>query len=67
MKRYFNTLFFTLVPFVLAWICTYLIGSFINVSFDPALWTMEARAVMAGAGFVWGCALYGKLSMEGLV
>lgn len=67
MNRYFRTLFTTLVPFVVAWACCYLIGSFINVSFDPALWTMEARAVMAGAGFVWGCALYGKLMAEGLV
>jgi len=67
MKRYFNTLFFTLVPFVLGFAVCYLIGSFISVSFDPMLWTLETRGIMAFFGFTWGCALYCKLMMEGLV
>ena len=67
MQRYFNTLFFTLVPFVLGFFVCYLIGSFVSVSFDPMLWTVEARGMTALGGLAWGCALYCKLMFEGLV
>ena len=67
MKRYFNTLFLTLVPFALGFAVCYLIGSFVSVSFDPMLWTLETRSIMSLFGFVWGLALYAKLSIEELV
>lgn len=67
MKRYFNTLFFTLVPFALGFFVCYLIGSFVNVSFDPVAWTIEGRAFAALGGFTWGGGLYCKLMFEELV
>ena len=67
MHRYFKTLFVTLVPFVLGFFVCYLIGSFVSVSFDPVMWTAEARGMTAFGGFAWGCGLYSKLMFEGLV
>jgi hypothetical protein len=67
MNRYFKTLFFTLVPFVLGFFVCYLLGSFLCVSFDPSVWEPQARGLMAFFGFVWGCGLYCKLMVEGLV
>lgn len=67
MKRYINTLCATLVPFVVGYFICYLIGSFVSVSFDPMLWTPDARALTALGGFTWGCGLYCKLMFEGLV
>ena len=37
MQRYFKTLFITIVPFILSFCVCYLIGSFIEVSFDTVL------------------------------
>lgn len=67
MERYFKTLFITLTPFVIGFFTCYLVGSFINMSFDPVVWTMEARGMTAFGGFMWGIALYCKLMFEGLV
>lgn len=67
MKRYFNTIFFNLVPFALGFFVCYLIGSFVSVSFDPVMWTAEARATTAVFGCIWGLAIWMKLEAEGLV
>jgi len=67
MSRYFRTLFFTLVPFALGLFTTYLIGSFVCVSFDPTMWDFNDRMTTAGGGLMWGVALYMKLAFEGLV
>lgn len=67
MKRYFNTIFFNLVPFALGFLVCYLIGSFVSVSFDTALWERDTRISVVGGGIAWGVALYMKLHWEGLV
>lgn len=67
MTRYLKTLFVTLVPFVLGFFTCYLVGSFVSVSFDPTLWTFESRCMTAVIGYLWGAALYLKLTFEGLV
>lgn len=67
MNLYFKTLFTTLVPFVVGYFTCYLVGSFVSVSFDPTLWTPDARALTAIGGFTWGGGLYCKLMAEGLV
>ena len=67
MQRYFNTLFFTLVPFVLGLFSAYLVGSFVCVSFDPSMWDFNDRMTTAGGGILWSVALYMKLTFEGLV
>ena len=67
MNLYFKTLFTTLMPFVIGFFTCYLVGSFVSVSFDPVMWTIEARSFTALCGFVWGGGLYCKLMFEGLV
>ena len=67
MVRYFKTLFITLVPFVLGFVVCYLVGSFIEVSFDTVLWERDTRIGAVIGGFVWGFALYMKLFWEELV
>ena len=67
MTRYFNTIFSNLVPFVMGFFVCYLIGSFVSVSFDPALWDMGVRLCTAFFGVVWGLAIWLKLVAEGLV
>ena len=67
MKLYFKTIFAVIVPFVLALCGAYLIGSFINVSWDPVEWERDARLVTSIWGLVFGGGLYMKLFYEGLV
>lgn len=67
MVRYFKTLFITIVPFVLAFFLCYLIGSFVEVAFDTALWDKDTRMTTVAGGILWGIALYVKLMFEGLV
>ena len=67
MVRYFKTLFITIVPFVLAFFLCYLIGSFVEVAFDTALWDKDTRMTTVAGGIGWGIALYMKLYWEGLV
>ena len=67
MTRYFKTLFITVVPFVLAFVLCYLIGSFIEVAFDTALWERDTRISVIAGGMGWGIALYIKLYLEALV
>jgi hypothetical protein len=61
MKEYFATIGLTLIPFAVSTACCYLIGSFISLSFDPTLWTMEMRMLMSVVGVVFGGALYAKV------
>lgn len=67
MTRYFNTIFFNLVPFVMGFFVCYLLGSFVSVSFDPVMWSIEARTITTVCGFFWGCAIWLKLMAEELV
>ena len=64
MKEYFATIGVTLIPFAVTMFCCYLIGSFISVSFNPALWTMEMRILMALVGVMFGGALCVKVGGE---
>ena len=61
MKNYFETIGFAVIPFVLGMFAAYLVGSFINVSFDPALWEHDSRVFMSIVGLCCGTALYVKL------
>lgn len=61
MKNYFAVIGFAIIPFVLGMFTAYLVGSFINVSFDPALWEHDSRVFMSIVGLCAGVALYLKL------
>jgi hypothetical protein len=67
MLIYFKTIFVTIIPFCVTLGMAYLIGSFLNVSFDPVDWTVDMRIVMATFGWTFGGALYMKLRYERLV
>ena len=67
MTRYFKTVLATVVPFALAMLGAYLVGSFINISWDPVDWERDARLVTSIWGLVFGGMLYVKLHYEGLV
>ena len=67
MTLYLKTIFATIVPFCVTLAMAYLIGSFLNVSFNPVDWTVDMRIVMATFGWVFGVALYVKLKFERLV
>ena len=67
MKLYFKTIFAVAVPFVLAMCGAYLVGSFVNVSWNPVDWERDARVVTSLWGVTFGGALYMKLHGEGLV
>lgn len=67
MTRYFKTIFAVAVPFVLALLGAYLVGSFINISWNPIDWERDARTVVTVWGLTFGAMLYLKLGSEGLV
>ena len=67
MKLYFKTIFAAVVPFVVTMFCAYLVGSFIDVSWSPEMWTLELRMFMSMAGVAFGFMLYAKLYFEGTV
>ena len=67
MKLYFKTIFTTAVPFVITCFMAYLIGSFLNVSWNPVDWTLDMRILMSIFGMVFGVMLWFKLTFEGLV
>lgn len=67
MTRYFKTIFVNVTPFMLMMAAAYLVGSFINVSWDPTDWEREARIVVASWGLCFGIALHTRLHFEGLV
>lgn len=67
MKLYFKVIFTACVPFIVTCLMAYLIGSFLNVSFNPAEWTMDMRILMSEFGVMFGGALYLKLYYERLV
>lgn len=67
MKLYFKTIFTTAVPFIVTMFFAYLIGSFLNVSWNPVDWTMEMRMLMSIFGMVFGIMLWIKLTFERLV
>jgi hypothetical protein len=64
MKQYFKIIFATSMPFVVAFFASYLVGSFISVSWDPSGWTLDLREFMAIAGTCFGYALHLKLNNE---
>ena len=65
MKLYFKTIFAAIVPFVLALAGAYLIGSFVNVSWNPVDWERDSRTVLIVWGLIFGFMLYWKLNSEG--
>lgn len=67
MKLYFKVIFTACVPFVVTLFMAYMIGSFLNVSFNPTEWTMDMRVLMSEFGIMFGIALYMKLYYERLV
>ncbi len=67
MNLYFKTIFTTITPFGVTLGMAYLIGSFLNVSFNPTEWPLDMRIVMATFGWCFGIALYMKLKFERLV
>lgn len=67
MKLYFETIFKACVPFTVTLFFAYLIGSFLNVSWNPVEWTMDMRILMSEFGVCFGIAMYIKLYHEGLV
>ena len=64
---YFKCLSLTCIPFVMTMFMSYLIGSFISASWNPELWTLDARVYMSILGACFGYAVYLKLSHENLV
>jgi len=64
---YMKVIATTCFPFVVTEFIAYLIGSFINVSFNPEMWTLDLRILMPWAGMLFGIALYMKLNHERLV
>lgn len=64
MDRYFKIIFAVTTPFVVTFFASYLVGSFISVSWDPAGWTLELREYMAVMGVCFGYALHMKLNHE---
>jgi hypothetical protein len=67
MFRYLKTIVVNTVPYIIMLCAAYLIGSFINISWNPVDWEREARIVTSIWGIVFGIALHTKLWMEGLV
>ena len=67
MKLYFKTIFVATVPFIITLFFAYLIGCFLNVTWNPEFWTVESRQFMTVTGLVFGFMLSGKLWLEGLV
>lgn len=67
MKRYFKTIFATATPFAITLFFAYLIGSFLNVSWNAADWSGDMRILMSEFGMAFGGALYMKLRVEMLV
>ncbi len=53
----------TMLPFAVTFLTMYLVGSFISVSWDIALWTWELRVLMATFGIAFGFALWMRLEV----
>jgi hypothetical protein len=64
---YAKAMALTTIPFVVALFFSYLIGSFINASWSPEMWTMDLRIMMSIFGVCFGYAMYLKLRFERLV
>lgn len=56
-----NELIKIFIPFAVALVFVYLLGSFVAVSFDPSDWTDSSRIVAVFWGFAFGYALHRKL------
>jgi hypothetical protein len=67
MIKYFKTIFINATPFVITVLAAYLLGSFINISWNPVDWEREARLITSIWGIAFGFALHTKLHFEGLV
>jgi nitrate reductase gamma subunit len=67
MLRYFKTIFINIVPYAITLCAAYLIGSFVNISWNPVDWERDARLVTSIWGITFGGALHTKLFFEGLV
>jgi hypothetical protein len=64
---YLKVIALTCFPFMVTEFIAYLIGSFVSVSFNPELWTLDLRTLMPWLGMLFGIALYMKLNKENLV
>ena len=64
--KYFQTIFTVVFPFAVTLFVAYLIGSFMNTSFNPVDWTIESRQFMPTAGLIFGFALLLRLHWEDL-
>ena len=67
MKRYFKTIFVNVIPFMFMMAAAYLVGSFVNISWNPIEWDRDARIVTSIWGLGFGVALHMKLYAEALV
>lgn len=67
MTRFFKTIFLTCTPFAVTLFLAYLIGSFLNISWNPVDWTMDMRILMTEFGFAFGGALYVRLRWDMLL
>ena len=64
--RYIKTLGFTILPFVLGAVLSYLVGSFVCATFDSTAWEMQYRLAVVAGSLLAGIALYARLVWEGL-
>ena len=66
MKLYFKTIFVNIMPFAIMLCAAYLIGSFVNTSWNPIDWERDARLITSIWGIGFGFALHVRLHFEGL-
>ena len=64
MKEYCFEMSRALVPFIVGYALTYLVSSFVSISFDPREWTQDARIVAALFGLCIGCALWVNMEVR---
>jgi len=54
-----------ILPVLAGLLVAYIIGAFVGVSFNPALWTENLRMFMATVGVVTGVALWTRMYAGG--
>lgn len=65
--KYFKTIFAVVFPFAVTLFASYLIGSFMNTSFNPVEWTLDSRQFMSSVGIAFGFALLIRLNYENVL
>jgi hypothetical protein len=60
----FITVARTVMPFVVTFFISYLIGSFVSVSWDPQTWDLNTRIFMTTFGVMFGVALWLRIQAE---